>query len=109
MNFIAVLLFMFAAAATAQDKVTVPLSEPSQPATVKARLLTGSITVTAGGSGQIVIQSESATSGREPAPPTPPPPPGMHRIDSGRYGFNAEEDHNVVTIGGGLNSMNLTI
>ena len=28
----------------------------------------------------------------------------MHRIDGGRYGFTAEEDHNVVTIGGGIES-----
>ena len=45
------LIFSFAAVAAlacAQDKVTVPLSSPGQPATLKARLITGSITVTAG-------------------------------------------------------------
>jgi Putative adhesin len=110
MNFFAVLLFVFAATATAQDKVTVPLSDGSQPATVKARLISGSITVTVGTGSQVVVQAEAAAnSGREPLPPTPPPPPGMHRIDGGRYGFTAEEDHNVVTIGGGLNRTNLTI
>jgi hypothetical protein len=116
MNFIAVLLFVFVATAAApaqaqaqNDKVTVPLSDASQPATVKARLLSGSITVTVGTGSQVVVQGEPATSGRELIPPTPPPPPGMHRIDGGRYGFNAEEDHNVVTIGGGLSRMNLTI
>ena len=109
MNFFAVLLFTFAATAAAQDKVTVPLSDGSQPATVKARLLSGSITVTVGTGSQVVVEAESARSGREPIPPTPPPPPGMHRIDGNRFGFTAEEDHNVVTIGGGLNHMNLTI
>jgi Putative adhesin len=109
MNFFAVLLFVSAATASAQDKVTVPLSEPSQPATVKARLVSGSITVTVGSASQVVVQAEPATAGREPVPPTPPPPPGMHRIDSNRFGFNAEEDHNVVTIGGGVNRTNLTI
>jgi hypothetical protein len=111
MKFIAVLVFAFATTAAAQDdKVTVPLSDPSQPATVKARLVSGSITVTVGSGSQVVVQAEpAATSGRIPIPPTPPPPPGMHRIDGGRYGFNAEEDHNVVTIGGGLNHMNLMI
>src|ERR1035441_4561828 len=114
MKFIAVLVFVFAATAAApaqaqNDKVTVPLSEPSQPATVKAHLVSGSIPVTVGSGPQVVVQGESATnSGREPVPPTPPPPPGMHRIGAG-YGFNAEEDHNVVTIGGGVNRMNLTI
>jgi hypothetical protein len=109
MNFAAVLVFAFAATAAAQDKVAVPLSDPSQPATVKARLIQGSITVTVGSGSQVVVQSEPASSGREPLPPTPPPPPGMHRIDAGGRGFNAEEDHNVVTIGGGLNRTNLTI
>jgi DUF4097 and DUF4098 domain-containing protein YvlB len=36
----------------------------------------------------------------------------MHRIDADARGFNAEEDHNVVTINaerGGLNGMNLVI
>jgi hypothetical protein len=110
MNFVAVLLFTFAATAAAQDKVTVPLSDGSQPATIKARLISGSITVTVGSGPQVVVQGEAAPNSgrREPAPPTPPPP-GMHRLDGGRYGFNAEEDHNVVTISGGLNRMNLTI
>jgi len=112
MKVAALLLFAFAATAAAQDKATVPLSEPSQPATVKARLISGSITVTVGTGPQVVVQAEAAAnSGRESTPPTPtpPPPPGMHRIDGARYGFTAEEDHNVVTIGGGLNRMNLTI
>jgi len=108
MKFIAVLLFVFTSTAPAQDKVTVPLSDPSQPATVKAHLISGSITVTVGTGSQVLVEAEAA-SGREPVPPTPPPPPGMHRIDGNRYGFNAEEDHNVVTIGGGVNRMNLTI
>ncbi len=109
MKFIAVLLFVFTTTAPAQDKATVPLSDGSQPATVKAHLLSGSITVTAGTGSQVLVQAESPASGREPIPPAPPPPPGMHRIDGGRYGFNAEEDHNVVTIGGGLSRTNLTI
>jgi hypothetical protein len=110
MKCIAVLLIAIAATAAAQDKVTVPLSDPSQPATIKARLVSGSITVTAGTGAQVVIESEAASSsGRNPAPPPPPPPPGMHRIDANRSGFNAEEDHNVVTIGGGWSATNLTI
>jgi len=109
MKFIAVLLFAFAVTAAAQDKATVPLSDGSQPATVKAHLLSGSITVTVGSGSQVLVQAESPTSGREPVPPTPPPPPGMHRIDGNRYGFTVEEDHNMVTIGGGVNRVNLTI
>jgi hypothetical protein len=112
MKFIAVLLFVFAATtaapAQAQDKATVPISDPSQPATIKARIISGSITVTVGTGSQVVVEAEAA-SGRELIPPTPPPPPGMHRIDSNRYGFTVEEDHNLVTINGGFSRTNLTI
>src|SRR4051812_38373310 len=83
-------------AAVAQDKITVPLSSPSQPATVKVHLISGSITVTAGTASQVVVES-SATPGRRRQPD---PPAGMHRIDTGNSGIDVEEDHNTVTISG---------
>lgn len=96
-------IFVFAALAAAQektktDKLTVPLSDPAQPATVKVRLVSGSITVTAGSDPQVVVDAE----------PLPGPgagrvkddtPAGMHRIDSAGRGFKVEENHNVVVIG----------
>ena len=83
--------------ACAQDKVTIPLSSPSQPVTVKAHLIAGSITVTGGGTaGQVTIESTSAA--RERREPKDMPA-GMHRIDTGGGGFEAMEDHNLVTIG----------
>ena len=67
-----------AALAAAQDKLTVPLSNPSQPATVKVHLISGSITVTGGGAaGQIAVESGS----RSPRRPPRDVPEGMHRID----------------------------
>lgn len=112
-NFIFILVF--AAIAAAQDKVTVPLSSPSQPATVKARLISGSITVTPGTGSQVVVESEAARVG-DRGPGRGPDhggtvPPGMHRIDAGGRGFNVEEDNNVVTVvpdRGGL-GMNLVL
>jgi hypothetical protein len=112
-------LISLATVAAAQDKVTVPLSSPGQPVTLKAHLISGSITVTAGTGPQVVIESQeggrdgdrggnaigaairsqiqSALGGggrdRDDAIP-----PGMHRIDTGAHGFNVEEDHNVVTV-----------
>ncbi len=110
MKRVSLLIFSLTALAAAQDKVTVPLSSPGQPATVKAHLVSGSITVTAGTGPEVIVESEA---GRERGPKREDRnvPPGMHRIDGGGRGFNAEEDHNVVTISpdfGGLGT-NLTI
>jgi len=107
-----------ATVAAAQDKVTVPLSSPGQPATVKAHLVSGSITVTAGSGSQVVIESQEPKDGDRGRGPLGAVirsqiqsamgggdrdrdnsiPPGMHRIDTGARGFNVEEDHNVVTV-----------
>ncbi len=110
-----VLLLCVSAVAAAQDnnKITVPLSSPSQPATLKVHLITGSITVTAGSGSQVTIESESRRE-RGPRREDRNIPPGMHRIDGGGYGFTAEEDHNTVTVaqdfaGTGGGGVNLTI
>lgn len=106
------LLFICAAIATAQDKqdkLTIPLSDPARPATVKARLIQGSITVTVGTGPQVVVESESSGRTRRERVPGDIPP-GMHRIDIGGRGFTLEEDHNVVTIGGDRGGLeNLTV
>lgn len=83
------------------DKITVPLSNPSQPPTVKLSMIKGSVTVTGSASQQqVVIQSSGDGGdghqrghGREV-----PTPPGMHRIDTGAGSSEVVEDHNVVTI-----------
>jgi hypothetical protein len=100
-----------ACAANAQEKITVPLSNPSQPATVKVRLISGSITVTGGSGSQVVVESQGGTDRGRGRRDRDNPPPGMHRIDGGGQGFNIEEDRNVVTINpdrGGQN-MNFAI
>lgn len=84
----------------AQDKVTVPLSSPSQPATVKVHLMHGSITITGGATGQVIVESAASPDRRE-ARGARDVPAGMHRIDTGRAGLDVEEDHNVVNISGG--------
>jgi hypothetical protein len=107
-----ILVFAFAAIAAAQDKVTVPLSNPAQPATVKAHLISGSITVMAGTGPQVIIESQEGAReldrgrnrGRDSSVP-----PGMHRIDAGAHGFNVEEDHNVVTVIPDLGGQNMNL
>ena len=97
--------------AAAQDnKVTVPLSSPSQAATLKVHLIAGSIRVTAGTTGQVVIETEDRHG--QPRRDDRHAPPGMHRIDVGSQGFTAVEDHNVVTLSpgiGGFDGINLGI
>lgn len=101
--FLAIPLFG-ATALVAQDRVNVPLSNPSQPVTLKVNLVNGFITVTGGGN-QVVVESSGASSRRRDTPP-----PGMHRIDGGGPGLEIEEERNVVTIGShGAPSSGVTI
>ena len=89
------------------EHVTVPLTDPSRPATVKASLLNGGITVRGYAGKEIIVD----TSGGEHAMSrhsSPPEASGLHRIDSGRTGLKVEEADNRVDIkmepwGGGGN------
>jgi DUF4097 and DUF4098 domain-containing protein YvlB len=90
------LVLMCAAIAAAQNKLTVPLSNPSQPATVKVQLITGSITVTAGGGSQVVVEQSGRESRRSQEAPA-----GMHRLEVGPGSLDVQEDHNVVSIESG--------
>jgi hypothetical protein len=98
---VSAILAVCAGICMAQDKVTVPISNPSQPVTVKVHLISGSITVTAGASNsQVTVESGSGSRDRRADRDVPA---GMHRIDGGGSGFDIEEDHNVITIGSGRN------
>lgn len=93
----------FSAFAAAQDKVNVPLSSPNQPVTLKVSLISGSITVTTGSGSEVVVTGEGVR-GQERERNRGNIPPGMHRIDGGATGFNVTEDHNVVTVSGGIDA-----
>ncbi|HXE31581.1 MAG TPA: hypothetical protein VN515_07255 [Terriglobales bacterium] len=82
------------------DHVVVPLSHPSQPATLKVSILNGSITVKAYSGKDVVIDtSASESDSRHPRRerPAPPEAAGMHKLTSGN-GLTAEEDDNTVTV-----------
>jgi hypothetical protein len=89
---IAILLSAVAISA-AQEKITVPLSDPSQPANLRVKLISGSISVTAGAEPRVIVESSAAS--RRAARPGAVPP-GMHRLDND--GPGVEEDHNTVTV-----------
>jgi hypothetical protein len=99
---IAIISFVCAIGAAAQDKITVPLANPSQPATVKASMISGSITVKAGTGGNVTVSGAETALMRRSRDTAPP---GMTRI-GGRPGLEIEEDHNVVTITTGLMESN---
>jgi len=80
----------------AQEKLTIPLSSPGQPVTIKASFVNGGVTVTAGSGPQVTVTQQGGVR-RERENPSDVPA-GMHRIDAGREGLDIEEDHNVVTI-----------
>ena len=109
---IIILVAACAALAIGQEKITVPITNPAQPVTIKAHLLSGSITLTGGGSQVVVESQEEAGRGRtrernrETAVPS-----GMKRIAGTGSGLDVTEDNNVVTIKSGswISSANLVI
>lgn len=76
------------------DKVTVPLTDPSRPSTVKVGLLNGSITVTAYDGKDVIVEAKTRadndTSSRIG---------GMKRIPMTATGLSVEEENNQVDIG----------
>ena len=83
----------FAAAAATPDRVTVPLSDPTHPAFIKAHLLNGSISVK-GYEGKDVIVEARVRSGEEPDKES-----GMRRIPINTTGLEVDEENNRVNIG----------
>lgn len=85
--------------AQSADHIVVPLSHPSQPATLKVSLINGSITVHAYAGKDVIVDStsdgESRRGRRERNPPAEAQ--GMHRLTM-NPGLTAEEDNNVVSV-----------
>ncbi len=94
---ISVVFVACALVALAQEKITVPVSDPAQPVTIKAIMSLGSIKVTAG-TGHDVLVTAVQTGGQNPRDTIAPP--GMKHL-GGRPGLNIEQDHNLVTISAG--------
>lgn len=103
----AMLVLPGAAAAqnTTQDAnhIVIPLTHPTQPATLKVSTLNGSITVKAYNGRDVIIDggSGSGDNFRHRDLPVPPEAQGMRRLDTGN-GINAQEDNNVVTVSTGI-------
>jgi DUF4097 and DUF4098 domain-containing protein YvlB len=97
-------IFLISAAATLHaadadpDAVTVPLHDPSKPATIHAQMMMGGITIR--GEDRKDISVESHTRFRDDNHErNEPRPDGMKRLDlSGANGLDIKEENNVVTI-----------
>jgi hypothetical protein len=97
-------LAVFATFAWAQDgeRIVVPLSDPSRPATLRANLMSGRISVKGYAGKEVIIEARGR--GEKRSKPTSEEAGGMHRIEMRGMGFEAEERDNVVRISGGLSS-----
>jgi putative adhesin len=79
------------------DKLTVHLSDPSRPGTIKANLLNGGITVNVYDGKDVLIESRVRNQGQWPAPQVELHG-GMHRVLGPGSGLTAEEENNDVQI-----------
>jgi hypothetical protein len=85
--------------AAGTDHVTVPLSDPARPGTVKVNLLAGSISVKGYASKEVIVEAnarEEGSRGRHRADTS-----GMKRIPNTATGLTVEEEGNVVSISTG--------
>ncbi|MCC6368470.1 MAG: DUF4097 family beta strand repeat protein [Bryobacterales bacterium] len=90
---IVVIAAAFAALLAAQERMTVPFSDPNGPKRLTASLLRGSITVKTHASKDVTIEASGGRVRKRREPP-----PGMRRIDGGGLGLTAEESNNTVRI-----------
>jgi hypothetical protein len=92
------ILLLCAGAAFAQERVNVPLSDPSKPAVIHAHMLLGGITVRGGPTKDVVVETRGSERGGHERP-VPPNATGMHRLDlGGNAGLDVTEENNVVNI-----------
>lgn len=93
--------------ARAQDNpVTVAFSDPSRPGTLKLHLLQGTISIKGSSGKDVVINAKTrGSSNRRAASNTE----GLHRLDRFSSGLSVEEQNNVMTVGAGMNSVDLQI
>jgi hypothetical protein len=85
-----------AAAAQDDERVVVPLSDPSRPARLEIALFSGDIHVEGYDGNEVVIVADAPIRGEDDA--EPPRPDGLRRIQSSSVGLTVEESENTVTV-----------
>ena len=85
------------AIAVAQDqRLAIPLSDPSRPARLEIQLFSGDINVEGYEGNEVVIVADAPI--REGDKPEPPREDGLRRIQSSTVGLTVEENANTVTV-----------
>jgi DUF4097 and DUF4098 domain-containing protein YvlB len=88
--------------AAAQDRVTVPLTDPAKPATIRVNLLSGSINVRGYQGREVIVEARGRAAERRRREPEEAG--GMRRIDMAGTGLDIEENDNNVRIKSGHHS-----
>lgn len=91
------------------DKVNVPLTDPSRPATVRVDLMNGNVVVKQHAGRDIQVEMEGGRAPRRAASKRPSEVDGLKRIDVFSTGLDVEEKDNVVRIGSGPRSANSSV
>lgn len=108
------IFFLIGATALAQedaaDRLTIPLTDPSKPASLKASLVQGGITVKGYDGQEVIIEALRRGSHRETGD-RKEEATGLRRISMGATGLKVtEEDNNVkVSVGSPMRTVDLTI
>jgi DUF4097 and DUF4098 domain-containing protein YvlB len=86
--------------AQSDDRIAVPLTDPSRPATLAIALFNGSVSVTGYDGNEILITTNGEIDDEdEDDEPVPPNRAGLRRIPNSAIGLTAEETDNTVSIG----------
>ncbi|HEY6350859.1 MAG TPA: hypothetical protein VI636_15770 [Candidatus Angelobacter sp.] len=91
----------WAEAAATGDRVAYTLSDPSRPASVKAHLLNGSITVKGYDGKEVIVEARvrgSEKSEKSERPERSEGPSGIHRIPQTATGLSVDADNNEIVI-----------
>lgn len=80
------------------NRIQVPLADPARPASVRAHLLNGSLTVKGADVKQILVEAHVRDEGREDGRGESRAPSGMKRIPMSSTGLNIESENNQVRI-----------
>ncbi len=91
------------------DRVTVPLSDPSRPASVRIELMNGNIAVKTHTGKDVVVEMSGGGGAARRNPRRAAETDGLRRIEMVSSGLDIEEDGNNIRIGTGPRSMNASV